>query len=306
MLIHPRRLVLAAAVLALLLGAIQADVLEDLFLYFPDRRLDAQPDDVGLRFEEVSFAASDGVQLHGWLVPGPRPITLLWLHGNAGNISHRVQQLRLLHDHTGVSILLLDYRGYGRSAGKPSEEGLYLDGEAAVAYLRSRQDLEAQPLVLYGQSLGANVAVEVARRTLPEGLVLEAAFPSLAYMARLHYPFVPVWPLLAGKYDAQATIQEVATPLLLLHGEWDRIVPLDGGRAVFDAAVGPKDFYVVKGAGHNDPFIVGGEGYFGALRTFLDRTYADMGYQVWQPHLKDYHPHNGREYWNLTDSWLDK
>ncbi len=254
-----------------MLGATQAGVLEGLFLYFPTREVKRDPGSEGLTYEDASFAASDGVRLHGWFVPGPRPINLLWLHGNAGNVSHRLQQLRLLHEHLGASILLFDYRGYGNSEASPSEAGLYLDGEAAVTYLRSRGDVGTQPLVLFGQSLGANVAVEVARRTGPDGVVLEAPFPSLAYLARLHYPYVPVWPLLTGKYDAQARIREIAVPLLVVHGDRDDIVPLEAGKTVFEAAPGPKEFHVVKGAGHNDPFVVGGAAYFGALGGFLDR-----------------------------------
>ena len=120
-----RGLALPLAVLGLTLVAVQTEVLEDLFLYFPDHRLEGHPGGVGLPFDEISFAASDGVKLHGWFVPGPRPTTLLWLHGNAGNISHRVDQLRLLHDYVGASILLFDYRGYGRSEGRPSEGHQY-------------------------------------------------------------------------------------------------------------------------------------------------------------------------------------
>ena len=267
-----RSLGLLLAGLGLTVGAAQVGVLEDHFLYFPTRELRGSPSDVGLAFEEVSITAADEVRLHGWLVPGPRPVTLLWFHGNAGNIGHRVDHLRLLHDHLSASILLLDYRGYGRSEGRPSEEGLYQDGEAAVRYLRSRADVGTAPLVLYGQSLGANVAVEVARRTTPAALVLEAPFPSLAYMARLHYPFMPVWPFLRGKYDAEGRIAGVTVPLLVIQGGRDAIVPPDAGRAVFEAAPeGQKEFHLVEEAGHNDLFIVGGERYLGALKTFIHR-----------------------------------
>jgi hypothetical protein len=129
------------------------------------------------------------------------------------------------------------------------------------------------PLVLYGQSLGANVAVEVARRSAPAGLVLEAPFPSLRYLAKLHYPFLPIWPFLGGKYDAEAKVRAVTVPVLVVQGGRDSIVPPEAGRAVFAAAPeGRKEFHLVEEAGHNDVFIVGGERYFGVLKAFLDRV----------------------------------
>jgi len=255
---------------ALLFVGIRSGVIERSFIYFPDRDLIADPAYVGLPFEEISFATSDRVQLHGWFVPGEKEATWLWFHGNAGNISHRLENLKLLHDELGVSVFLFDYRGYGRSEGTPSEEGTYRDGEAALAYLRSREDVNPDRIVYFGRSLGAGIAVELAISHPPFALILESPVPSIPELARRHYPFLPVWPLLRTKYDSLAKIEKVAVPLLVLHGDRDDVVPFGAGRKLFEAANEPKQFYTIRGAGHNDTYLVGGEEYFGALRRFME------------------------------------
>jgi fermentation-respiration switch protein FrsA (DUF1100 family) len=255
---------------ALLFVGICSGVIERSFIYFPDRDLVADPAYVGLPFEEVSFAASDGVQLHGWFVPGEKEVTWLWFHGNAGNISDRLENLKLIHDELGVSVFLFDYRGYGRSEGMPSEEGTYRDGEAALAYLRSREDVEPDRIVYFGRSLGAGIAVELALSHPPFGLILESPVPSIAELARRHYPFLPVWPLLRTRYDSLGKIGNIAVPLLVLHGDQDDIVPFAAGRKLFEAANEPKEFYTIRGAGHNDTYLVGGEEYFGVLQRFVE------------------------------------
>ena len=245
-------------------------VIERTFIYFPDRDLVAGPADMGLAFEEVWLAASDGVQLHGWFVPGDSEVTWLWFHGNAGNISHRLENLRRLHDELEVGILLFDYRGYGRSRGTPSEEGTYLDAEAALAYLRSRDDIDADRIVYFGRSVGAAVAVELATRHPPYAVILESPFPSIQDMARRTYPFLPIGRFLRTRYDSMAKVGRLAAPLLVLHGDRDDIVPLEAGRKLFDAAGDPKVFYVIRGAGHNDTYVAGGNEYFRVLREFVE------------------------------------
>lgn len=244
-------------------------VIERRFIYFPERRIVATPSDVGLEFEELRFSASDGVRLHAWFVPGRRDLTLLWFHGNAGNIGDRSDFLRLLHDELGAGVFLLSYRGYGMSEGTPSEEGTYLDAEAALAAASAREEVDPKRIVYFGQSLGAAVAVELATRHRPQALVLESAFTSIADMAKLHYPFLPVGPLLRTRYDSLAKIGRVDAPVLMIHGDRDDIAPLEMGRRLFEAAGRPKAFREIEGAGHNDVHLVGGERYFAALREFL-------------------------------------
>lgn len=258
----------AVAVLAFL--GLRSGLVERRFIYLPDGDLAADPSHFGLAFEDVSFTASDGVQLHGWFVPGEKGIGWLWFHGNAGNISRRLENLKLIHDELGVSVLLFDYRGYGRSQGTASEEGTYRDAEAALAYLRSREDIDPGKIVLFGRSLGAAVAVELATRHRPYGLVLESPFLSIQDMARRSHPFLPVASLLRTKYDSKAKIQKVEAPVLVLHGDRDEIIPFEAGRRLFEEAKEPKKFHAISGAGHNDTYVVGGKDYFSVLRRFVE------------------------------------
>ena len=264
-------LVLPLVALAILtFGVTRCGVVERYFIYFPERDLLTDPGQVVLPFESVSFVASDGVRLHGWFVPGREDMSWLWFHGNAGNISHRLENLKLLHDELGVNVFLFDYRGYGRSEGKPSEQGTYRDAEAALAYLRSRSDIDQERIVYFGRSLGAAVAVELATREPPLALILESPFTSIPALARHHYPFLPIGLLLRTKYDSKAKIDKVNAPLLVLHGDNDEVVPLEAGRSLVAAAIEPKQLHVIRGAGHNDTYLVGGEAYLQALRRFMD------------------------------------
>jgi len=261
---------LVAVVGSLAFAGARSGVMERHFIYFPERGLVASPSDFGLAFEDVAFSASDGARLHGWFVPGESDVTWLWFHGNAGNISHRLDNLKIIHDELGVNVFIFDYRGYGLSQGKPTEQGTYQDGEAALAYLRSRRDVNQEKVIYFGRSLGAAVAVEMATRHRPYALVLESPFTSIREMARLTYPFLPVWPFLRTKYDSLAKIGSVEAPVLVLHGDRDDIVPLETGRKLFLAAHEPKEFFVIQGAGHNDTYLVGGDGYLQALRRFVE------------------------------------
>ena len=243
------------------------------FIFFPSKDLIATPGDVGLDFEEALFSASDGVHLHGWYVPGEGDTTLLWFHGNAGNVSHRVDYLLRLHRHLAVNVFIFDYRGYGRSDGIVSEQGTYLDAEGALAYLRSRQGpAPGHRLVLFGRSLGCAVAVEMATRHQAQAMVLEAPFTSIRDMAKRAYPYLPtsvLVRLIGARYDSLSKIRKVRIPLLVLHGERDELVPLEAGRELFEAANEPKRIYTVPGGGHNDTYLVGGDAYYEAIRGFL-------------------------------------
>ncbi len=174
----------SAAVLALTFAAGVSGMLDRVFLYFPERVLNVVPSDAGLVYEDASFVTSDGVRLQGWFVPGGGDVTWLWFHGNAGNIGHRLENLRQLHERLGVSVLLFDYRGYGLSEGAPSEEGIYLDAKAALKYLRSRPDIREDRIVYFGRSIGGAVAVDLARSEPPYALILESPLPSVGFVAR--------------------------------------------------------------------------------------------------------------------------
>jgi fermentation-respiration switch protein FrsA (DUF1100 family) len=245
-------------------------------IFFPEPLINATPQSAGMAFEDVYLTTSDGVRINGWYVPAVgSTVTLLWFHGNAGNLSDRVHQLRELHDRLAVNIFMLDFREYGRSEGEVSEAGTYLDAEAALAYLRGRGD--QRRIVYYGQSLGSAVAVELAVRQTggqargapPDGLILEAPFLSIQAMAKAVMPLLPVGGLISTKYDSLSKIGAIHAPLLILHGDRDEVVPYAHGKRLFAAANEPKRFYTITGAHHNDTYIAGGEGYFTALRDFL-------------------------------------
>lgn len=260
------------SVFLLLLIMVFGCSIENALIFQPSSALVATPEDVGLPYEDVTLRTKDGVRINGWFVPfaGARS-TLLWLHGNAGNISHRVHNMRKLRDRVPAHIFIIDYRGYGRSEGTASEQGTYADAQAAMAYLRARNDVDANEIIVFGRSLGAAVALELAVSDGIRALILESPFTSIRAMARKILPLLPIGPLLSTRYDNLAKIQNLRIPLLILHGNRDGIVPYQQGRELYQAAPEPKSFYTIEGAGHNDTYLVGGEGYFKIIADFVTR-----------------------------------
>lgn len=261
---HAVWLVLAAALLWLALRRFERSM-----IYFPSRGYDVHPGSAGLDWERLRLRASDGVELEAWWLPGPRPDApvLLCLHGNGGSLSHRVEKMRLFRG-AGAAQLWVDYRGYGASAGVPSEKGLYRDAEAAWSWLAAR-GVPASRVVVYGESLGGGVAVELATRRGPAGLIFESGFTSLADMAKLVLPRFPAR-LASERYDSLGKIAGWKGPLLVLHSPQDDIVPFELGRRVFEAAPGPKTFVELKGD-HNEGFLATGPAYGKAVADFLAR-----------------------------------
>jgi uncharacterized protein len=247
--------------------------LEKYLIYRPMRQFEFTPNHEGLEYEEVHFPASDGIRLHGWLVParGARH-TLVWFHGNAGNISHWVNNIGCLNRTLGVNVFIFDYRGFGHSDGRLSdlsEEATYRDADGAVAFLRGRAELARTRFVYFGQSLGCPIAIEAARRRPAAGLILETPLTSIRDMARRHYPLLPRL-FIRTEYDSLAKIGDVRAPLLVLHGDRDDHVPLEQAQRIYAAANEPKTLYVIRGAAHNDTYVVGGAGYFDAWARFLN------------------------------------
>ncbi len=271
-----RVLRLAARVLVgLVIAGALLLVFEKKLIYFPTRAHDATPAGLGLAHEEVELVAGDGVRLHGWFLPakGSR-LTVLLFHGNAGNISHRLDRALLMQLRLKVDTFLLDYRGYGRSEGSPDEAGTYEDARAAYRWLAAR-GTSPERLVLFGESLGSAVATQLATVVASRALVLESPFTSVPDMARAVYPFLPLWPFVRTRYDTLSKIGALRVPLLILHGERDEVVPFAQGRRVFEAAPEPKRFYAIRGAGHNDTYVVGGDAYWQALSDFMGGLVSD-------------------------------
>ncbi len=227
--------------------------MENALIYFPSVYPEGIWNPPGLEFEDAWFEASDGTKLHGWFVPHERPrAVVLFAHGNAGNLSHRYELLQEL-SRLGVSVLIFDYRGYGRSAGSPSEAGILDDARAARRWLAGRAGVAERDVVLMGESLGGGVMVDLAARDGARGLVLENTFTSLPDVAAYHYPWLPVRMLMRTQLDSVSKIDKYHGPLLQFHGDADTIIPPAIGRRLFEAANEPKQFVNTPGRDHNDP-----------------------------------------------------
>jgi len=244
-------------------------------LYFPNlagRELRRTPADIGLAYEDVHITASDRVGLHGWYVPARQERdVLLFFHGNAGNISHRLDSLRIFHD-LGLSILIIDYRGYGRSQGKVSEAGTYRDAEAAWQYLAQVRQVTPDRIILFGRSLGGAVAAHLAASHPPAGLILESVFTSVPDMAADLYPFLPVRLLSRFHYNTLSSLKKVHCPVLVVHSPDDDIIPFAHGQKLFAAAKSRKSFLEIRGD-HNEGFLASGNLY----RQGLDRFITSLG-----------------------------
>lgn len=244
-------------------------LLKDRFIYHPIRHPRGNWEQPALHVEDCTFGTSDGLRLHAWWRPAEDPDhapTLLWFHGNAGNLTHRAENLSMIP--RSVNVLLVDYRGYGKSQGHPTEKGLYLDGEAAYRYLTEERDIEPDHIIAYGRSLGTAVALQVATEREVAGLILESPFRSAGAMAHHMFPFIPGRLMLPGVFDNAARIGNLEVPLLVIHGRKDRIVPFKQGRALYDQAPEPKRFHPLPHAGHNDTYAAGGPDYFPTITGF--------------------------------------
>jgi fermentation-respiration switch protein FrsA (DUF1100 family) len=276
--------VIAVAVgYALLVGFVF--VTQERLVYFPDvgRELAITPKAYGLDFESVQIATGDGERLHGWWVPTAAPRgTVLLFHGNAGSIAARVDYLLMFH-RLRYSTLIIDYRGYGQSTGRPSESGTYRDAEAAWRWLTETRGIKSADIVLFGESLGGAVASWLAARAAsrtepgasqrdvtPRALILASTFTSITDLGAEVYPFLPVRLISRIRYDSRVNLQAVRVPVLVAHSPGDELIPYAHGRRLFDAAREPKQFLELAG-GHNDGFIFMRESWVQALRDFLDQ-----------------------------------
>ena len=252
-------------VLSVLLALVR--YLERNGVFFPGKDMALDPSRVGLEFEDLHLTTADGVRINAWFVPYFRAgTTLIFAHGNAGTMSDRIIKVKFFHD-LGLNVLIFDYRGYGRSQGKPSEKGLYLDVQAAYDHLKSRGNVDMDRIIAYGASLGGPVAVDLACHRPLAALVVDSSITSAKDMAGILYPYLPSF-LLSLKFDSISKVKHLKMPKLFMHSPDDHVVPFSMGWRLFEAAATPKEFLRTSG-GHNDVSIVSDPKAGAAFKKFL-------------------------------------
>jgi len=237
-------------------------------IYYPDPDLEVSPSAIGLAYEDVTLTASDGVRIHGWWIPaGNSRGTILFCHGNAGNIGHRLESIRIFHQ-LDLNVFIFDYRGYGKSNGSPSEEGTYRDAAAAYDYLREYREISPGKIIIFGRSLGGAVTIELAGEKEACALICESTFTSAVDMGKLIFPYLPADLLVFDRYDSISKVGELSLPKLFIHSREDEIIPFKHGERLYRAASHPKEFLEIRG-GHNEGFLESEEVYLKAIGDFL-------------------------------------
>jgi len=256
-------------VLLLLFGCSRVRSFEQKNLYFPDKTLRGTPADIGLDYRNLEVTTDSGNTIHGWIVTAePSRGTLLFCHGNAGNISDRLKSIKVFHD-LGMTVVIFDYPGYGQSTGKPHESNLYESAEAVCMSLESEFDMGR--VIIFGRSLGGAVAIELATRVPAACLIVESAFTNTVNIGRELFPILPVKLMLSQHFDSLAKVPTITMPKLFIHSRNDDIIPYRHGVDLYKAAAQPKDFMEITGS-HNDGFLATGRDYTDGIEKFLYKT----------------------------------
>ena len=246
-------------------------------VYHPTREIELTPADCSIPYENVTLVTADGVKLNAWYCPAPDNArgTVLFCHGNGGNISHRIETINVLRG-LGMNVLVFDYRGYGRSEGSPSEQGTYLDAEAAWKYLVETKAEKPERIVIHGRSLGGAIAAHLAMLHRPAGLVVESSFYDITELGAELYWFLPVRWLSRVKYRTAEYVKAVGCPVLVIHSRDDGLIPFHHGEKIFAAAHEPKWFLEIHG-GHNGGFVESADIYKPAMQKFFGETLDSVG-----------------------------
>lgn len=243
--------------------------IENTSVFFPVKAIELYPSVVNLPFEDVYIKTDDGLRINGWFIPRRNAkYTLLFCHGNAGNVGDRVEKLGMLWE-IGVNIFIIDYRGYGKSEGRPSEKGFYLDASAAYNYLVNSRHIQPDEIILYGESLGTTVVIDLASKVKVKAIIVEGAFSSGRDIAGKIYPFLPTF-LFSNRFNSLEKIKKVEAAKLFIHSRNDEIVPFALANKLYNAARGPKDFSEIAG-GHNSAFSDSKEKYLSSLGSFIKK-----------------------------------
>ena len=259
-------------VLALFLGVLSLlYVFQEKMVFFPGKSIVYTPETIGLQYEDVYLLTDDDIKIHGWYVPhAGAKATVLFFHGNAGNISHRLDSLSIFHD-LGLSVFIIDYRGYGRSGGRPSEHGTYRDAQAAWYYLVDERGLRPDEIIVFGRSLGGAVAAALAARVTPAAVILESTFTSVKELGKHYYPYLPVSWIARIRYPVDEHIASFNCPVLVIHSHQDDVVPFRHGQRLFENAREPKTFLPISGD-HNTGFLLSGDVYVAGVKRFLETS----------------------------------
>ena len=270
-------MVLVAVAAGMLLAVVALRLIENQLIYFPPRYPEGfpPPQTYEREAEDVWLLTADGVRINAFYRSNPASKqVLLWFHGNAEHIGYGLDHLRALAK-TGANILAVDYRGYGKSEGKPDEAGVYHDADAAYDYLIKERHFRAQDIIIYGHSLGGAVAVNLASRRPCGGLIVQSSFTSARAMARRMFTIPLIAYVVKSRFDSLQKIRDVHAPILIVHGTRDEVIPFAMGQQLFAAAPEPKSFYPIEGAGHNNLMEVGGEPYLALLQRFVAESERD-------------------------------
>ena len=251
------------------------------FLYRPVRQILYTPGELGLDFESVVFESADGLRLTGWYVPADdSELTVLFCHGNGGNISHRLDSINIFYN-LGVNCFIFDYRGYGESGGRTSEQGTYLDVEAAYKWLMEEKNVSPDSIIIFGRSLGGSVAAYLAAKVEVKALIIESCFTSYADIGKKFYSYMPVRLFAKFGYPTIDYVRDVNCPVMIIHSRDDDIIPFEFGQKLYEAVDAPSEFVEIFG-GHNDGFLVSSEIY-------------KKAWMKWLEFLKEYQTRAGRQ-----------
>lgn len=237
-------------------------------IYFPIKKISMIPSQAGLRYEEIIYKTKDNEKIAAWYIPTPEAKgVILFCHGNAGNISHRIDSIKIFYQ-LKLSTFIFDYRGYGKSTGKTTEKGTYMDVEGAWDFLVKKRKISPDEIIIFGRSIGGSIASWLAQKHIPRGLIVESSFTSIPDLGAKLYPIFPVKLLSRFKYNTSEYLKKINCPVLIIHSLDDELIPFNNGQKLYDSALSPKEFLKIRGS-HNEGFILSEQLYITGLQKFI-------------------------------------